>query len=113
VARKKLPLEADDRQMADNPNELTRLHAFINGRVQGVGFRFFVIEKADLLQVTGWVRNTYDGQVEVTAEGLRPVLERFLVYLRHGPQVAYVTEVQTSWQQASGEFSRFEIAPSE
>ena len=72
-----------------------------------------MIEKAELLQVTGWVRNTYDGQVEVTAEGIRPVLERLLVYLSHGPPVAYVSEVQTSWLPGSGEFSRFEIAPSE
>jgi len=99
--------------MTENGKELTRLHAFINGRVQGVGFRYFVIEKAELLQVNGWVRNTYDGQVEVTAEAIRPALERFLVYLSHGPPVAYVTDVQTSWQPASGEFSGFEIAPSE
>jgi acylphosphatase len=104
---------ANDREMTENVKDLARLHAFINGRVQGVGFRYFVIEKAELLQVTGWVRNTYDGQVEVTAEGLRPILDRFLVYLRHGPPVAYVNDVQTSWQPASGEFSHFEIAPSE
>ncbi len=72
-----------------------------------------MVEKADLLQVTGWVRNTYDGQVEVTAEGLRPALEQFLVYLRHGPPVSFVTDVQISWQPASGEFSDFEINPSE
>jgi acylphosphatase len=99
--------------MMENNTELSRLHAFINGRVQGVGFRYFVIEKAELLQVTGWVRNTFDGQVEVTAEAPRPVLERMLVYLSHGPPVAVVTEVQTSWQPASGQFTHFEIAPSE
>jgi acylphosphatase len=104
---------ADGRKLTENAKDLVRLHAFINGRVQGVGFRYFVVEKAELLQVTGWVRNTFDGQVEVTAEGPRPVLERFLVYLRHGPSAAYVTDVQTSWQPASGELSHFEIAPSE
>jgi len=55
---------------------MTRLHAFINEEFRGLDFVTVVIEKAELLQITGWVRNTYDGQVEVTAEGIRPVLER-------------------------------------
>jgi acylphosphatase len=103
----------NDRKMTENAKDLVRLHAFIDGRVQGVGFRYFIVEKAELLQVTGWVRNTFDGQVEVTAEGPRPVLDRFLVYLRHGPPVAYIINVQTSWLPANGEFSHFEIAASE
>ena len=46
-----------------------RLHAFIQGRVQGVGFRYYVMQAAQDYHLTGWVRNLYDGRVEVVAEG--------------------------------------------
>jgi len=50
-------------------NERYRLHAFVKGRVQGVGFRYFVLQSVEGLDLTGWVRNLYDGLVEVVAEG--------------------------------------------
>ncbi len=86
------------------------LHAVIDGRVQGVGFRMFVLEEARELDLTGWVRNTYSGQVEVLAEGPRPVLEIFLETLRRGPRGAWVESVQQDWQPASGQFTSFEVA---
>ena len=55
-----------------------RLHAIIEGRVQGVGFRAFVIDKATDLGVTGWVRNSWGGSVEIMAEDDRPTLEKLL-----------------------------------
>jgi acylphosphatase len=51
-------------------NKSSRLHAIIEGHVQGVGFRNFVQIIAKLIGVTGWVRNLYDGNVEVIAEGI-------------------------------------------
>ncbi len=92
--------------MAD---DTTRLHAFVDGTVQGVGFRMFVMEHAQTLGLAGWVRNTYDGQVEVLAEGEREKLERLLDKLRTGPRMAFVTEVKKDWQPATGEFGRFEV----
>jgi acylphosphatase len=89
--------------------ERARLHAFVDGSVQGVGFRMFVNDQAQLLGLSGWVRNTYDGRVEVTAEGSYPVLERLLEKLRLGPRGAFVTEVQKEWQPATGEFAAFEV----
>jgi acylphosphatase len=86
-----------------------RLHAVIEGRVQGVGFRAFVIQKAQDLDVVGWVRNRWDGSVEVLAEGEQATLERFLGYLRRGPQSAFVTEVNIEWQPATGEFYAFSV----
>jgi acylphosphatase len=86
-----------------------RLYAKIEGRVQGVGFRMFVLDKANALGVTGWVRNTIDGLVEVNAEGSRQVLEFLLVDLRRGPNGAYVTQVQQDWQVYTGEFTHFEV----
>ena len=91
---------------------LVRLHVLIDGRVQGVGFRYFVLEKANLLRVEGWVRNTLSGQVEVTAEGNQDSLSNFLDYLKRGPNMAYVTDIQLTWLPATGEFAGFEIKSS-
>lgn len=57
------------------------------------------------------VRNTFDGDVEVVAEGPRDKLETLLDYLRRGPRSAVVTQVDVEWSSASGEFRRFEIRP--
>lgn len=86
-----------------------RLHVLIDGRVQGVGFRFFVMEKANLLGIYGWVRNTYEGKVEVLAEGERTTLEDFLSYLKRGPRAAFVNDIQIQWDNGSGQFSEFNI----
>lgn len=86
-----------------------RLHATIDGTVQGVGFRAFVLEQAQALGLTGWVRNTYAGEVEVLAEGPRPALEALLDKLRTGPRMAFVSEVRKTWEAATGEFSSFNL----
>ncbi len=90
-------------------DELSRLHAIIHGRVQGVGFRAFVIENGLTLGVKGWARNKWDGTVEVVAEGDRQLLERFLIVLRRGPRMANVTQVDLDWQASTGEFSSFSV----
>lgn len=86
-----------------------RLHAIVEGRVQGVGFRYFVLENALELGVAGWVRNRWDETVEVTAEGERAALEKLLEILHRGPRSAFVSAVQVEWQAARGEFVRFGI----
>ncbi|MCU0484930.1 MAG: acylphosphatase [Anaerolineales bacterium] len=89
--------------------EQVRLTAEVIGRVQGVGFRYFVAEHAERLAVTGWVRNRWDGSVEVTAEGPRIALERLIIQLERGPASAYVSRVQVQWEPATGEFSGFRV----
>ncbi len=89
--------------------DFVRLHAVVDGRVQGVGFRYFVLETALPLDLTGWVRNTMDGQVEVVAEGQRASLEQLLESLRRGPRASFVLSVNQEWQPASGEFIRFDV----
>ncbi len=84
-----------------------RLHAIVEGRVQGVGFRAFVLDWANSLGLKGWVRNRWDENVEVVAEGSREKLERFLTALQRGPSLAYVSEVKVEWLEASGEFRDF------
>jgi len=86
-----------------------RLHAVIHGDVQGVGFRYFVIDHARPLGVRGWVRNRPDGSVEITAEGERRMLEELLDVARRGPRGATVTDVDVRWDAASGTLGPFEI----
>ena len=88
---------------------LSRLRVHLEGRVQGVGFRFFVQHTASALGLTGWVRNRWDGSVEVLAEGPRPSLDRLLAALRQGPRGAMVTDCQVSWEEGSGEFAYFSV----
>jgi acylphosphatase len=89
------------------------LHATIEGRVQGVGFRAFVAETAMMLDLLGWVRNRWDGSVETLAEGPRPQLEKFLEALKRGPSMAYVTTVTPEWLPATGQFNRFSVTRTE
>src|ERR1017187_3827185 len=70
------------------------LWAIVHGIVQGVGFRYFVIDRASKLGLRGYARNSYNGDVEVLAQGPRPALERLLTLLRQGPAAARVEDVQ-------------------
>ena len=87
----------------------SQLKARVEGHVQGVGFRQFVYSTALTLKLRGWVRNTFDGDVEVVAEGSPAVLEEFLDALRKGPRMAYVTQVHYEYGPASGEFADFRV----
>lgn len=62
----------------------------VQGRVQGVGYRYFVLRQAEALGVTGFARNRPDGTVEVVAEGPEPTLRDFEGRLREGPAFAQV-----------------------
>ena len=89
--------------------ELVRVHVFIDGRVQGVAYRFFAEKQANRLGLTGWVRNLADGRVEVLAEGPAAEIETFLDRLRGGPSLAHVDQFEVRREQATGEFVSFEI----
>ena len=68
----------------------------VSGRVQGVGFRWFVEREAATLGITGWVRNRDDGRVEVMATGTREQLSALDARLREGPRAARVDDVAVS-----------------
>ncbi|MFU8827536.1 MAG: acylphosphatase [Brevefilum sp.] len=89
--------------------DIHRLHAHVEGRVQGVGFRFFVVKAAQEQGLQGWVRNRYDGRVEVVAEGSLSALSRLLADLRRGPLSAQVTKVDYAFEEARGDFNRFSV----
>jgi acylphosphatase len=85
------------------------LSAVVAGRVQGVGFRYFVLAKARMLGLRGYVRNDSTGDVEVIAQGMRPALEQLLVLLRQGPSAAQVHDVRFTWREPTEHFSGFHI----
>ena len=93
--------------MSDTTHE--RVRAVVIGEVQGVGFSYFVLEVANSLPITGWVRNRHDGSVEVLAEGQRQSLDLLLQALKEGPRSARVFEVREEWTKATGEYSSFWI----
>ena len=75
-----------------------RLHAIVRGRVQMVGFRFFVVDEAQALGLAGWVRNDdAGGTVEVVAEGPEERLRRLEAALSEGPRLARVDDVDARW----------------
>lgn len=81
----------------------------VRGRVQGVGFRWFVEREAHILGIGGWVRNNHDGSVEVLAQGTRDQLSGLYSKLRQGPRAARVDDViQTEVQPKDG-LSSFRI----
>ena len=90
-------------------NSIEELHATVRGYVQGVGFRYFVIQKALSLGLRGYARNDSNGDVEVLAQGTRPTLERLVTLLWQGPSSAEVDEVQTIWRTPTEHLSGFHI----
>lgn len=86
-----------------------RYHLIISGRVQGVSYRISAWEKAQQLDLTGWVRNLSDGRVEIVIEGEGHVLDQMTAWAGEGPRFANVTNIDVSEKDATGEFSDFEI----
>ncbi|MGE5176465.1 MAG: acylphosphatase [Hyphomicrobiales bacterium] len=87
-----------------------RVVAQVDGRVQGVGFRAFVVQRAVSLDLAGSVRNLPSGGVEVIAEGPRPALESLVRELHVGPPLARVHSVSVAWHPPTGE-RHFRVRP--
>jgi acylphosphatase len=81
----------------------------VSGRVQGVGFRYFVYKRAHELELAGWVRNRVDGSVEIQGEGRRDALESLVNDVSIGPRIAEVADVAVDWLEPSREFRSFDI----
>ncbi|HEY4129250.1 MAG TPA: acylphosphatase [Gemmatimonadaceae bacterium] len=73
---------------------MSHLHVVVRGRVQGVGFRWFVRERARALDLAGWVMNRGDGCVEVAADGAEHAIAQLRAVLGRGPDGANVTAVE-------------------
>lgn len=84
-----------------------RLTALVNGRVQGVGFRYFVRRRAEPLGLVGTATNRPDGRVEVVAEGPRIACEQLLAVLRSDQTPGFVGQVEVTWSAATGGYRDF------
>ena len=93
--------------MSEKTTEARRF--LVRGRVQGVGFRWFVEREAPMLGIAGWVRNKSDGSVEVLAIGNRDQLLGLRSRLRQGPRAARVDDVEESEAKPIAGLTNFRI----
>jgi acylphosphatase len=85
-----------------------RAHVFVSGRVQGVSFRDATRSQAEQLGLTGWVRNTQDGQVEAVFEGNSDTVQQMIEWCKSGPSSADVEDVSVENEQSES-LSGFEV----
>ena len=88
---------------------MQRIEAIVYGHVHGVSFRYYTHREAERLRLTGWVANRADGTVTVVAEGPENSLDQLVRFLRRGSPAAHVTNVQTAFLPATGEFTNFSV----
>ena len=88
---------------------LKQVHLVVRGRVQGVGFRWFVQRTAAELELAGWVMNRHDRAVELVAEGPADRLEQLLAAVRQGPPASAVADVEVARLPAVGDLRGFRI----
>ena len=93
----------------ETKSDYKQLYILVNGWVQGVGFRYFVQSRAMMLGIKGYVRNLRNGQVEVIAEGPKSDLETFVHYLRRGPELSRVSNVEIKERPYSERYHHFQI----
>jgi acylphosphatase len=91
--------------MADNK----RVHVYLTGRVQGVGFRAFTRRRAKKLGIKGWVKNLADGRVEAVFSGPEKKVERMLELVGQGPNFAKVDNMKSKEEDYKDEFNKFEV----
>jgi acylphosphatase len=81
----------------------------VEGAVQGVGFRYFILHQAQLLPLYGYVRNLPDGKVEIEVEGEKSDIELLFDFAKRGPRLARVENVKIDWKESRGVYSHFGI----
>lgn len=94
---------------AETTDRVCQVVALVRGRVQGVGFRYFVRTAALRLNINGWVRNEPDGSVKVVAEGPTQKLRHLINALYTGPSLASVRSVELDWRDTTEDFPNFAI----
>jgi acylphosphatase len=88
-----------------------RAEITVNGLVQGIGFRYYVLRQAHNLGLNGYVKNLYTGEVYILAEGERGMIEELIKLTRTGPSHAHVKNCRVEWSEPKDEFTTFEIRP--
>jgi acylphosphatase len=79
----------------------------ISGTVQGIGFRWFVKSNAKSRGLTGWVKNTDDGGVEVLVQGEKAMIDKLIKLCHKGPFLAEVKSVEVEWEEEAEQFKDF------
>ena len=95
--------------METSQNEIIRVHMWVTGRVQGVGFRAHVEYHASQIGVTGWVRNVGYDTVETVAEGTRAQIDKFIAAVKQGPRASRVDDARVEYETVTGEFQEFGV----
>lgn len=84
-------------------------HIRIHGKVQGVGYRFYVTRIARRLGLKGWVRNLRDGCVEAIVEGEKEKIDEWIDDVREGPRYAEVTRIDQETREFTGKLPDFDV----
>jgi len=88
---------------------MEEVRLIISGKVQGVGFRQFVLQHADTLGLKGLVKNTLDGQVQVIAQGNKLLLEKLIALCTIGPASAEIENIDIAWTSLIKSYPNFSI----
>lgn len=83
------------------------MHSFIKGFIRDGGFSEAVQRVAQHMGINGRMKHLPDRRIEIIAEGEKHILEQFLEEIRYGEVAAQITDIQTTWEEATGEFSGF------
>ena len=95
--------------MSSQSEDTLTVNMKITGKVQGVGFRYFVLRQAQELGITGWVSNKPNGDVEALAQGEKADLEQFIAKVKEGPSFSRVDNVNLEWMNKGEQYFGFEI----
>lgn len=90
-------------------SETKRAKIIVNGLVQGVGYRYFVLRHADDLNLKGYTQNLFTGEVLTEVEGDEVLIEELINKLKVGPSKSHVVNCFVDWSDSKNEFSRFEV----
>ena len=86
-----------------------RAEIVVNGLVQGVGYRYYVVREAQKLELKGFTQNLYTGEVLTVVEGEKVIVEEMIKKLKVGPIHASVKSCKVDWQETKNEFTDFEV----
>ena len=95
--------------MSSQPEDNLTVNMKITGKVQGVGFRYYVLRQAQELGIRGWVSNKPNGDVEALAQGEKTDLEQFIFKVKEGPSFSRVEDVSLNWLNEAEQYFGFEI----
>ena len=95
--------------MSSQPEDNLTVNMKITGKVQGVGFRYYVLRQAQELGIRGLVSNKPNGDVEALAQGEKTDLEQFIFKVKEGPSFSRVEDVSLNWLNEAEQYFGFEI----